>query len=142
MISKENTTVNAQSPRAGMVLPVSRRSVLTVFASAIGISSITEVASATEQESSADLGESSKTSRLTVRVTDIEGEEEIPDVLLKGKKKRDQTDQLGKVVFEVENGLHEMIAEKPGYEEQTMSIEINGEDREIYLPLHPDTKIS
>lgn len=133
MESRENPTENVQ---------MSRRSVLTTAVAAVGLSAITGTASAAGHESSDETDDSPKTHYLTVQVTDMEGEREISDVMVKHDKKRDQTNPAGKVVFEVENGVHEMTAEKSGYEEWSKSIEINGEDKEIYAPLHADTLLA
>lgn len=142
MESRENTTENVQMPRTKTSMSVSRRSVLTTAVAAVGLSAITGTASAAGHESSDEADDSPETQYLTVHVTDMEGEREISDVMVKHGKKRDQTNPAGKVVFEVENGVHEMTAEKSGYEEWSKSIEINGEDEEIYAPLHADTLLA
>lgn len=142
MESRENTTENVQMPRTKATTSVSRRRVLSTAVAAVGLSAITGAASAAGHESSDETDDSPETHYLTVQVTDMEGERDISDVMVKHDKKRDQTNPAGKVVFEVENGVHEMRAEKSGYEEWSRSVEINGEDKEIYAPLHADTLLA
>lgn len=115
---------------------------LSTAVAAVGLSAITGTASAAGHESSDETDDSPETHSLTVYVTDMEGEREISDVMVKHDKTRDQTNSAGKVVFEVENGVHEMIAEKSGYEEWSRSVEINGKDKKIYAPLHADTLLA
>ncbi|MFC7008594.1 hypothetical protein [Halalkalicoccus salilacus] len=142
MKSRENTTENVQIPGAKATTSVSRRSVLSTAVAAVGLSAITGTASAAGHEGSDETDESPETHHLTVQVTDMEGEREISEAMVKHDKKRDRTNPAGKVVFEVENGVHEMRAEKSGYEEWSRSVEINGEDKEIYAPLHADTLLA
>lgn len=141
MRSRETTARNDQSSNTGPSNPISRRNLLKTVVSAVGLSSAIGIAGATDQHDRPDRGGSSKTRPFLFTVTNMEGEETLAGVQVECRGERARTDGSGTVVLEVEDGTHEVTAEKNQYEQWSGEIDMKGDKNGIYIPLHADTTV-
>lgn len=73
---------------------------------------------------------------LTIMVIGLEAEGVMADVEVNSIGETKMTDDSGTVVFEVENGVHEVTAEKERWGSVTKTIEMNGHDQAVHVPMH------
>lgn len=136
MRSVDDTSHTTQSPEAQPILPISRRNVLITGSAATGMVPVTGVASATSNEDSTEMTGESEACLLTIMVIGLEAEGVMADVEVNSIGETKMTDDSGTVVFEVENGVHEVTAEKERWGSVTKTIEMNGHDQAVHVPMH------
>lgn len=138
----DDTTQITDSSRPDLSLRVSRRDVIITGTASIGLLTTAGVSSASNHETSSEEEGAPGTNSLTITVTGLEIDGPLEDCEVAYENERQTTDESGTVVVENGDGPYEVTLRKEGWENETETIEAEGDTREVHVPMHVDDPLS